>query len=318
MKINALNILRRELDPSRRRKPMPRGFMLPGGGVGDSYQPLEEKYQLTRGALKIMLEFGWPVHILTKSTLVERDLDLLLQLNRQQRVIVSFSFSSVSDKASAVFEPGVPPPSERLATISRLRAAGITCGMCLMPVIPFITDTPIQMDRTIRKAKEAGVRFIVFGGMTLKEGRQKDHFMNCLEDICPQLLPQYDFIYPGNKYGQAISSYYVDISRTFCMFMRKYKLPAQIPPFCYQGLLTRTELVILILEQIETLTRLRGGQSRLGAVARNIAKLNTPLSPLRNDLYQLKNVGPTSARLIREILDTGKSELHQRLLYWQD
>ncbi|MCK5740068.1 hypothetical protein KAH55_12830, partial [bacterium] len=103
-----------------------------------------------------------------------------------------------------------------------------------------------------------------------------------------------------------------------CMFMRKYKLPAQIPPFCYQGLLTRTELVILILEQIETLTRLRGGQSRLGAVARNIAKLNTPLSPLRNDLYQLKNVGPTSARLIREILDTGKSELHQRLLYWQD
>ncbi|MCK5739721.1 radical SAM protein, partial [bacterium] len=174
VKINALNILRRELDPSRRRKPMPRGFMLPGGGVGDSYQPLEEKYQLTRGALKIMLEFGWPVHILTKSTLVERDLDLLLQLNRQQRVIVSFSFSSVSDKASAVFEPGVPPPSERLATISRLRAAGITCGMYLMPVIPFITDTPIQMDRTIRKAKEAGVRFIVFGGMTLKEGRQKD------------------------------------------------------------------------------------------------------------------------------------------------
>src|SRR4030066_1759735 len=103
VKVNAIEILRRELDPTRKRVPFKRSFILVGGGVGDSYQPIEKKYQLTRKTLELMYEYNFPVHMLTKSTLIERDIDILKEINKQSRAIVSFSFSSVDDRISAVF-----------------------------------------------------------------------------------------------------------------------------------------------------------------------------------------------------------------------
>jgi len=171
VKVNAIDILRRELDPRRKRVTFKRSFIMMGGGVGDSYQPLEKKYELTRKALELMHEYNFPVHMLTKSTLIKRDVDILKEINKQSRAIVSFSFSSVDDKISAVFEPGVPPPDERLKTLSFFKNEGIACGMFLLPVIPFLTDTSKLLEHTISRAKEAGVDFVIFGGMTLKDGR---------------------------------------------------------------------------------------------------------------------------------------------------
>lgn len=68
---NAIEILRRELDPKRKRSPFKRSFMMIGGGVGDSYQPIEEKYQLSRRALELVDEYNFSVHVLTKSTLIK-------------------------------------------------------------------------------------------------------------------------------------------------------------------------------------------------------------------------------------------------------
>jgi DNA repair photolyase len=135
VKVNAIELLRRELDPKRKRVPFKRSFIVMGGGVGDSYQPLERKYELTRKALELMYEYNLPVHMLTKSTLIKRDIDILKKISEQSRAVVSFSFSSVDDKISAVFEPGVPPPDERLNTISFFKNDGIACGMFLLPVI---------------------------------------------------------------------------------------------------------------------------------------------------------------------------------------
>ncbi|OYD15071.1 hypothetical protein CH333_06600, partial [candidate division WOR-3 bacterium JGI_Cruoil_03_44_89] len=173
VKVNAIEVLRRELDPKRKRTPFKRSFVMVGGGVGDSYQPLEKKYQLTRKALELVYEHNLPVHMLTKSTLIERDIDILKKINEQSRTIVSFSFSSVNDEISAIFEPGVPSPTERLKTLAFFKKEGIACGMFLLPVIPFVTDTPELMEEAVRKAVEVGLDFIIFGGMTLKEGRQK-------------------------------------------------------------------------------------------------------------------------------------------------
>jgi hypothetical protein len=108
----------------------PGGFVMVGGGVGDAYQPLEEKYRLTRGAMELPDELGLPVHALTKSTLVLRDLDLLSKINGVSRAAVSFSMSSVDD--------------------------------------------------AVASAKAAGADYVVFGGMTLKEGPQKEHFTKVL------------------------------------------------------------------------------------------------------------------------------------------
>lgn len=185
VKVNAIEILRRELDPKRRRIPFKKSYIMVGGGVGDSYQPAEKNYQLTRQTLQLLHEYEWLVHILTKSTLVERDIDILEAINQKNRAIVSFSFSSANDEISCIFEPRVPPPIERLETLASFKRKGIATGMFLLPVIPFLTDTPELMEETIRKGCEAGVDFIIFGGMTLKEGNKKITFSTCLKEIIP-------------------------------------------------------------------------------------------------------------------------------------
>ena len=87
----------------------------------------------------------------TKSTLVERDIDLIGEINRKNGALVCFSFSSVDEKISAVFEPGVPSPRKRLDTIKKLRDSGISTGMFLMPVIPFVTDTPELLESAVKR-----------------------------------------------------------------------------------------------------------------------------------------------------------------------
>ena len=229
VKVNAIEILRRELDPKRKRTPFQRSFIMIDGGVGDSYQPVEDKYQLSRRALELIDEYDFPVHVLTKSTLIKRDIDILKKINEKNRAIASFSFSSVDDEISAIFEPGVPSPSERLKTLAFFKNEGITCGMFLLPIIPFVTDIPELMEETIRKASEVGVDFIIFGGMTLKEGRQKDYFFKTLKKHYPDFIVKYENIYTKNKWGEAIGEYYNLINTIFNRITKRYKMPKRIP-----------------------------------------------------------------------------------------
>jgi DNA repair photolyase len=224
VKINALEVLRRELDPKRKRTPLKRGYIMVGGGVGDSYQPVEEKYELTRKTLSLLSEKNFPVHILTKSTLVKRDVDIIEKINGTSKAIVSFSFSSTDEKISRIFEPGVPSPRKRLETISFFKDKGIACGMFLLPVIPFITDTKTMIEKTIQDAQDVGVDFIIFGGMTLKEGKQKEYFLNILKRYYPKLMDEYQMIYQRSKWGEVIPEYYEQLHLTFHTLMKQYKL----------------------------------------------------------------------------------------------
>jgi DNA repair photolyase len=313
VKINAIDVLRRELDSKRKRTPLKKSYMLVGGGVGDSYQPIEKKYELTRKTLQLLYENNWPVHLLTKSTLVKRDIDILKKINEKNRSIVSFSFSSADDKIGAIFEPGVPSPSERLETIEFFKDEGISCGMFLLPVIPFVTDKPNILEETIRQAKDAGVDFIIFGGMTLKEGKQKNYFFETLKKAYPELTTEYNHIYRGDKWGNAIGEYYESINQTFNVIAKKYKVPKRIPPALYKDILSENDLVIVILEHIDYLLKLEEKKSPYGYAAYSISKLNEPLSSIKNELRQIKGVGEVTERIILEILNTGNSSYYEKL-----
>lgn len=313
VKTNAIEILRRELNPKRKRVPLKKCFMMVGGGVGDSYQPAEKKYCLTRQALELMLEFNHPVHLLTKSTLIERDIDILKEINEQTRAVVNFSFSSVDDEISAIFEPGVPLPSRRLETITKFKQAGISCGLFLMPVIPFITDTPEQIERTFQKAKEIGVDYIIFSGMTLKDGRQKIYFFDVLKHHYPELISEYQNIYPTNEWGQATDEYYESIHHTFLPIARKYKIPIRMPIRLFSNMLDENDLVEVLLGQIDYLCKIQGRSAPFGYAAYSISKIKQPLSSMRDQLQKLKGVGPATERIILEVLDTGKSKYLERL-----
>jgi DNA repair photolyase len=314
VKVNAIDLLRRELDPKRKRVPFKRSFIMMGGGVGDSYQPLERKYELTRKALELMYEYNFPVHMLTKSTLIKRDIDILKEINKQSRAIVSFSFSSVDDKISAIFEPGVPPPAERLQTISFFKNEGISCGMFLLPVIPFLTDTSELLEQTVSKAKEAGVDFVIFGGMTLKEGRQKDYFFDALRRTHPELIAEYQNIYRGSEWGEATREYYGSISQRFNSIAQKYKMPRRMPMALYRDILEQNDLAVVILEHIDYLLKLEGRSSSFGFAAYSISQLKEPLSAMKGELQKIKGVSKAVEPVILEILETGSSAYYEKLL----
>ena len=316
VKINALELLSHELNPERKRKLMPGSFIMLGGGVCDAYQPVEKQYKLARGALELILKYNHPVHILTKSTLVERDIDILQKIHKQRRVIVSFSFSSADERISRIFEPGVPGPEERLETIKKMKQQGFYCGMFLMPVIPFITDIPGVLEETVRKAKNAGIDFIIFGGMTLKEGRQKEHFMNVLTKHYPQLIPDYEKIYDKNdRWGGTNYEYIQPVSFHFNRLSGKYGIPKRIPPEIYSDILNRTDLTIVILEHLDYLLKLNEQKSPYGYSAFSISKLKEPVENLSYDqLLDIKGVGPVTAKIIREIAETGRCLYYEKLL----
>jgi len=314
VKTNAIDILRRELDPARKRKPMKRCYVMMGGGINDSYQPVENKYELTRKALELAYEFGFPASIITKSTMVLRDIDIIKKIKDRSRAIVSFSLSSADDDISAIFEPGVPPPSQRLEAIKTLTGEGITCGMFLMPTIPFITDTPEVMEQTISRACDAGIKFIVFSGMTLKEGRQKDYFSNVLNRHYPDLIDKYRKIYMGDKWGGATPQYYDSINKTFFNIAWRYKIPVRIPSYLYKDLLDENDLVAVTLDQIDYMLKLRGDKSSHGYASYIISKIDQPLSTLKNELSCIRGIGKISKNIMLEVLETGDCAYYHKLL----
>lgn len=314
IKVNAIDLLRKELDPKHKRIPLKRCYIMLGGGVGDSYQPIEEKYNLSRKALNLLYNLNYPVSILTKTTLIERDIDIIKKINEKNRAIVSFSFSSVDQKISSIFEPGVPSPKKRLETLQLFKNQGIACGMFLMPVIPFITDIPNVMEETIEKAKEIDLDFIIFSPMTLKEGRQKKYFLKTLNKYYPHLIIDYSNIYKKNIWGIPGEEYQKSVHETFNNISKKYKIPRRIPPYLFKDILSENDLVIVILEHLDYLLKLEGKKSSYRWAANSISKLTEPLSSMESNLRQLNGVGPTTEKIILEILKTGSSSYYEKLL----
>ena len=315
IKTNAIDILRKELHPSPRKKPMKKCYIMLGGGVGDSYQNIEEEYRLTRQALQLLKNYKLPVSILTKSTLIERDIDILKQINEQSRVLINFSISSTNDKISRIFEPNVSLPSERLQTIKKLKKEGFSCGIFLLPVIPFITDTLSIMKQTLKDINNAGVDFIIFGGMTLKKERQKDYFYRSLKKHYPNLLIEYENIYKDDKWGHATSQYYASIHETFNALMKQYRIPKRIPSSLFNDILSENDCVSVILDQLDYLCKMQGKRSPYGYASYQISQLSEPISSMKFNLQEIKGVGKVTEGIILEILETGTSRYYEKLLY---
>ncbi|MFX1318150.1 MAG: radical SAM protein, partial [Promethearchaeota archaeon] len=175
------------------------------GGVSDAYQQAEEKYQITRQVLETLYDFRLPVFILTKSNRVLRDLDLLKEIHRQAFVSVCFSITLHNEKMQTIFEPKASATWERFAALKEIRKAGLYGGVMAYPTIPTIGDTPENMEGLAKEAKKAGSEFILFSGMTLKPGRQKEYFFNVVRRQVPRVHDQLQQIYANNHtYGYPI------------------------------------------------------------------------------------------------------------------
>jgi DNA repair photolyase len=148
-KVNAAELLREELArPGYRCQPIALGANT------DPYQPAEREWRLTRQVLEVLAECGHPVTITTKSALVERDLDLLAPMARENLARVFLSVATLDHELARRLEPRASAPRRRIETMRRLAEAGVPVGVVAAPVIPFLTDP--QLEAVLEAARAAG------------------------------------------------------------------------------------------------------------------------------------------------------------------
>ena len=148
-KTNAADRLRAELC-RRGYRPSPMNI----GANTDPYQPVERHHRITRGLLEVLLEARHPCTVITKSAMVERDLDLLAALASNDLVAVLVSVTTLDNRLAARLEPRASAPHRRIETIARLRSAGVPVGVLVSPVIPMITDA--ELESILERTREAG------------------------------------------------------------------------------------------------------------------------------------------------------------------
>ncbi len=148
-KPDAAQLLRREL-----AKPSYQCSAIALGVNTDSYQPIERELKIVRQILEVLAECRHPLSIITKSALVERDLDLLAQMARDNLVQVFITVTTLDAEIARKLEPRAASPRRRLQTIQRLNDAGVPCGVFVAPVIPFLTDS--ELENILQAAAECG------------------------------------------------------------------------------------------------------------------------------------------------------------------
>ena len=193
-KDKALNILEKDLRSKKTKG------VIGTGSMSDPYNSYEKELELTRGALKLIDSYGFGVAIATKSPLVVRDIDLLQKINRHSPVIIKMTITTIDDDLSKIIEPNINKSSERFAALNTLAEQGIFCGILLLPVLPFITDTVDNIEGIVNKAAACSVNFIYSGfGLTLRD-RQRIYYYEKLDEYFPGLKEKYRHSF-GNQYS---------------------------------------------------------------------------------------------------------------------
>ena len=198
------------------------------GSMNDPYMPAEKQINLTGQALEVIAENKFPVHVITKSDLVLKDLDTLVEINKVYAA-VSFTVTTAEDELSKIVEPGAPRSSRRFVAMRKLADKGIRTGVLMMPVLPFIEDNVENITMIVEKAHENGASYIIPSlGVTLRD-RQRKYFYDKLDNHFPGLREKYVKNFGGNYFGPT------NDQKRLCRLLEelayKSKIPLQIPVF---------------------------------------------------------------------------------------
>jgi|tagenome__1003787_1003787.scaffolds.fasta_scaffold20955686_1 DNA repair photolyase len=189
VKVNLVEVLRRELGrPSWGREHVALGTNT------DPYQRAEGRYQLMPGVITALADSGTPLSILTKGTLLRRDLPLLASAAARVPVGLGVSIAIWNDALHRSLEPGAPSPRARLAVVRAAREAGLPCGVFLAPVLPWLTDSLEHLDDAIGQVAAAGASGITVFALHLRPGA-REWFFSWLEREHPALVPDYRRLY---------------------------------------------------------------------------------------------------------------------------
>ncbi|UCG03284.1 MAG: radical SAM protein [Candidatus Heimdallarchaeota archaeon] len=295
-----------------------------GGGVCDVYQPAEKKFKITRKILEKNRDFGVPVMVLTKSTLVLRDLDLLTEINRLSYANVSFSISLNDEKTKKIFEPRSQSSTQRFQALKTVRKNNLHGGIVFMPILPGIGDSEENIKQIVQKSKEAQAEFVLPGGLTLKPGRNKQEFFDVIQKYFPDLVSLYQDLYSNdNKYGNPNPSYkdVINVCKLSHKYCRKVGIPDRVPRYIPPGVPQKNFLVSTILHNLAYYYQWVDEKHWRSVLpftkaAKVIELLSSDLSEMKNELIRRGLKLPRKVfSVVSEVLETGKSS---DLMKYQD
>jgi DNA repair photolyase len=196
VKVNAPELVRAKL-----ASPRWAGEHIAMGTNVDPYQRAEGRYKLMRGIIAALRDAANPFSILTKGTLILRDLDLLLSAAEVTDVGLNVSAAFVDKSLWRAIEPGTPAPERRIEACAALNDAGLRCGVLMGPVVPFLSDSPAQLAATVRQAAEAGAAHVTPIVLHLRPGA-REWFLGWLGEAHPELVPRYAELYGRGAYAR--------------------------------------------------------------------------------------------------------------------
>ncbi len=195
VKVNVAEALRRDLArPTWNREHVALGTNT------DPYQRAEGKYRLMPGIISALAEARTPFSILTKGTLLRRDLPLLTEAAQVVDVQLAMSIAIFDDELQSTMEPGTPTTAARLATVSAAADAGFDVAVFMMPILPFLTDSAEHLDAALARIKKAGATHVTYTGLHLRPG-VKEWYAAWLHRHRPDLVPKYRALYGDGAYA---------------------------------------------------------------------------------------------------------------------
>ncbi len=225
VKQHAAQLLRQEL---RRVKPEEAIAL---GAATDPYQPAERRYEVTRAILEEFARHsGYELGIVTKLNLIVRDLDLLPDVAKSNRLSVHVTITTLNVELARILEPRAPRPDLRLEAVRALSAAGIRVGLSCSPVVPGITDSPVDLETLVRAAAEAGVDYVFANPLFLKPCSAAV-FLPFLEQNFPHLIENYRKRYQDHAFLPP--AYGKRLSQLIAHLRQKYKIAHRDRPHSY-------------------------------------------------------------------------------------
>ncbi|HYP45757.1 MAG TPA: Rv2578c family radical SAM protein [Propionibacteriaceae bacterium] len=223
VKVNVAEVLARELTGMTGRKVPPERVAL--GTNTDPYQRAEGRYVLMPGIIEALAAREVPFSILTKGTLLRRDLALLADVDRTCQVSLAMSIAVFDDQLQQSLEPGTPTTAARLATVRQIRDLGLECAVFLAPVVPELTDSVEHLDRALAEIKAAGATSVFYTALRLGAD-VKEWYLGWLEREHPELLSRYQQLYGSSS--SVPSGYRRMLDERMRMLLQRHHLPGGV------------------------------------------------------------------------------------------
>lgn len=217
VKVNVAEVLARELA----RPSWQHDYVVLGTNT-DPYQRAEGRYKLMPGIIDALAASRTPMSILTKGTLLRRDLPRLVEAKGRVEVSLGMSIAVGDHELQQSIEPGTPTTRARLDTVSAAREAGFDVQVFVMPVLPYLTDSVPQLTSMLRDIREAGASSVLYSPLHLRT-HVKPWFFQWLETTRPDLLPKYRSLYPGSS-ARATQAYRLELAARIKPIMRRFGL----------------------------------------------------------------------------------------------